>query len=109
METHIVHSKKFYEQSNNNTSTYEEFLETDNSVSVYFRNVQALASELYKVVNGFSPVIMKVVFPLNENLRYNTRNKRTFYSRDIKTVHFGSETLSHLAPSSRRNLKVRIC
>ena len=83
---------------NNNTSTYEELLETDNSVSVHFRNVQALAIELYKVVNGFSPDIMKDVFPLNENLRYNTRNKRTFHSRDIRTVHFGSETLSHLAP-----------
>ena len=39
---------------NNNTSTYEELLETDNSVSVHFRNVQAVAIELYKVVNRFS-------------------------------------------------------
>ena len=83
---------------NNNTSTYEELLETDNSVSVHFRNVQALAIELYKVVNGFSPDIMKDVFPLSENLCYNTRNKRTFHSRNIRTVHFGSETLSQLAP-----------
>ena len=83
---------------NNNTSTYKELLETDNFVSVHFRNVQALAIELYKVVNGFSPVIMKDVFPLNENLCYNTRNKRTLNSRNIRTVHFGSETLSHLAP-----------
>ena len=83
---------------NNNTSTYEELLETNNSVSVHFRNVQALAIELYKVVNGFSPDIMKDVFPLNENSCCNTRNKRTFHSRDIRTVHFGSETLSHLAP-----------
>ena len=83
---------------NNNASTYEELLEADNSVSVHFRNVQALAIELYKVVNGFSPDIMKDVFPLNANSFYNTRNKRTFHSRHIRTVHFGSETLSHLAP-----------
>ena len=83
---------------NNNTSTYEELLEADNSVSVHFRNVQALAIELYKVVNGFSPDIMKDVFPLNANSFYKTRNKRTFHSRHIRTVHFGSETLSHLAP-----------
>ena len=31
---------------NNNTSTYEDLLETDNSVSVHFQNVQALAIEL---------------------------------------------------------------
>ena len=52
---------------NNNTSTYDELLETGNSVSVRFRNVQALAIKLYRVVNGFSPDIMKDVFPLNEN------------------------------------------
>ena len=83
---------------NNNTSTYEELLGTDNSASVHLRNVQAVAIELYKVVNGFSPDITKNVFLLNENSCYNTRNKRTFYSRDIRTVRFGSETLSHLSP-----------
>ena len=41
---------------------------------------------------------MKDVFPLNVNSFYNTRNKRTFHSRHIRAVHFGSETLSHLAP-----------
>ena len=65
---------------NNNTSTYEELLETDNFVSVHFRNVQALAIELYKVMNGFSPGIMKDVFPFIINSLYNTRNKRTFHS-----------------------------
>ena len=84
---------------NNNTSTYGELLETDNSVLVHFRNVQALTIELYKVVNGFSPDIMKDVFPLNENSFYNARNKRTFHSRHVRTVHFGSQTLSHLAPT----------
>ena len=85
---------------NNNTSMYEELLETDSSVSVHFRNVQALAIELYKVVNGFSPDIMKDVLPPSENLCYNTRNKRTFHSRNIRTAHFGSEKLSHLAPKT---------
>ena len=28
----------------------------------------------------------------------NTMNKRTFDSSHIRTAHFGSETLSHLAP-----------
>ena len=83
---------------NNNTSMYEELLETENSISVHFRNVQALAIELYKVMNRFSPDIMKDVLPPNANSFYNARNKRKFHSRHIRTVHFGSETLSHLAP-----------
>ena len=51
---------------NNNTSSHEESIETDNSVSVHFRNVQALALELYKIVNGFSPDIMKDVLGIRE-------------------------------------------
>ena len=81
-----------------NTSSFEELLETDNSFSVHQRNIQVLATELYKIVNGLSPEIMKEVFPFNENTSYNTRNKRKFHSRSIKSVTFGSETLSHLAP-----------
>ena len=91
----------------NNTATYEEFLETDNSVSVHFQNVQTLAIELYKVVSGFSPGIMKDVFPLNENLCYSTENKRTFHTRDIRVVHFGSETLSYLSLPMKMRLKNR--
>ena len=49
-------------------------------------------------MNGFSPNKIKDVFPLNESSLYNTRNERTFHSRRIRTVHFGSETLSHIAP-----------
>ena len=41
---------------------------------------------------------MKDVSPLNTNSFYNTRNKIIFHSRHIRTVHFGSETLSHPAP-----------
>ena len=85
---------------NNNSSSYEELLETDNSISLHFRNEQVLAIKLYKNVNGFSPDIMKDVFPLNENSSYNTRNKREFHSKHIRTVHFGSDTLSYLAPKT---------
>ena len=91
-----LHARCLQIVCNNNTSTYKELLETDNSISVHFGNVQSLAIELYKVVNGFLPDLMKDVFPLSENLCCNTRN-RTFHSRNIRTVHFGSETLSHLA------------
>ena len=81
-----------------NTSSLEELLETDDSVSVHQRSIQVLATELYKTVNGLSPEIMKEVFTFNEKTSYNTRNKRKFHSRAIKLVTFGSETLTHLAP-----------
>ena len=36
----------------------------DNSVTIHIRNIQTLAIELSKVVNGISPEITSHVFPL---------------------------------------------
>ena len=91
-----MHEKCLRIVYNDNTSSYEELLEIDNSVSVHHRNIQILATELHKIVNRLSPDIMKNVFPLNNKPSYNTRDRRTFYSRPIRSVR--SETLSHLAP-----------
>ena len=52
---------------NNNTPSYEDLLEKDSSVSIHIQNLQTLAIELYKVVNAFSPDLMKDVFTFNSN------------------------------------------
>ena len=74
--TRMIHSRKFNNKINrmhekylrivfnDNTSSYEELLEIDISVSVHHRNIQMLATESYKIVNGLSSDIMKDVFPL---------------------------------------------
>ena len=50
-----------------NTSSFEELLDTENSISVHHRNIKVLATELYKIVNGLSPEIMKEVLTFNDN------------------------------------------
>ena len=42
---------------------------------------QILATEMHIIVTGFSPDIMKNVFPLNKSISYNARNIRTFRPR----------------------------
>ena len=91
---------------NDNTSSFTDLLEKDNSVSVHHRNVQVLATELYKFVNGLSRKLV------SDNMTvYNTRNRSTFYSRPVRTVFHGTESLSHLGskiwelvPSDMKNL-----
>ena len=83
---------------NNNQSTFEELLEKDNTVSVHQRNLQFLAIELYKVINGISPDLMKEVFPLNDDSGYSLRNNRTFKSRRVKSMRYGTYSLAYLAP-----------
>ena len=92
-----------------NTSSFEELLETDNSVSVHHRNIQVLATELYKIVNGLSPEIMKV-FLFNENTTYDTRDKRKFHSRAINQSLLALKRypVCHLNFGSLFRLKLRM-
>ena len=84
-EINRMHDKCLRVVYNGNTSSYEEFLEIDTYVSGDHRNKQIYTTtlfyttELFKiVVNGLLPGIMKHIFPLNNNLSYNTRNRITF-------------------------------
>ena len=63
-------------------------------------NLQFLATELYKVLNGLFPDLMKDVFPLNDDSGYSTRSKRTFKSKHVKTVRYGTNYLAYLAPKT---------
>ena len=43
-------------------SSCEELLEKDGSVSIHYRNIQALAMEMYKVKPGYTPKIISDLF-----------------------------------------------
>ena len=63
------------------------------------KNLQVLVTEMYKVQNNCSPEIMNKVFPTNEPIyEYDLRNTSNFAARPIKTVRYGSESLSYLGP-----------
>ena len=49
-------------------ATYDELLQKGNSISVYYRNLQFLATELFKVKIDIAPNIMKEVFQFREPL-----------------------------------------
>ena len=53
-----IHEKALRITYKDKSSTFQELLEKDNSVSIHHRNVQKLAIEIYKVLHGFSPPIL---------------------------------------------------
>ena len=77
-------------------SSFDQLLTKDNSFTIHERNIQTLAIELYKIINGLSPEIMKQILPLKESNRYCSRFP--FQSRNLHTVTYGTETISSLGP-----------
>ena len=78
------------------SSSFKALFERDGSFTVHERNVQTLGIELYKVAYGISPEIMRLVFPTKPSIKYPWEN--IFQTFNVRTVAWGTETLSHLGP-----------
>ena len=81
---------------NDNLSTFKELLCKDNSVTIHVRNIQMLAIEVYKVINGLSTKIMNEILQLKENSLYCTRFP--FKSGKVRTVAYGIQSISYMGP-----------
>ena len=70
---------------NDNTSSFYELFQKDNSFTIRHRNIQELTLEMYKVKHRIAPKIMYKLF--NEaNVLYNLHKNVSFRSYNIKTV-----------------------
>ena len=78
-------------------SSFNELLEKDRSVSIHERNLQVLATEMYKISNSLSTPLMKDIFPINRN-PYNLRQNSQFSRPRINTVYHGTESILNLGP-----------
>ena len=80
-------------------SSFKELLFQDKSFCIHHRNLQKLAIEMYKVKNNLSPSFMKSVFP-DSNNSYDLRNKPEFNTSNIRTVYYGTETITFRGPKT---------
>ena len=78
-------------------SSFEQLLRMDNSVSIHERNLQRLVTEIYKVKNDLAPIFMKNIFRDSTKI-YNLRNKTTLETSNVKTVYWGTETITFRGP-----------
>ena len=56
-------------------SSFTQLLEKDNLTTIHNRNIQLLATDLFKVKNGLSPPFMDEIFMENAQYHYNLRKK----------------------------------
>ena len=79
------------------SSLFQDLLKKDNSVSIHYRNIQALTTEMFKVKNNTAPEIMKELFSPKIS-HYDLRNNNLFKSRRVNSVWHGTESVSYLGP-----------
>ena len=61
---------------------FHELLSKDDSVTIHQRNLQWLATEMYKVKNNLSPLPMQELFK-TKVLHYDLRNKSSWESDNM--------------------------
>ena len=60
-------------------------------------------TEVYKIVNGIAPPIMNSLFQFRSN-KNNIRNFQEIFTKNRKTVKYGTETVIYRAPFLWANL-----
>ena len=91
-----IHERALRIVYNGFSSTFEQLLQNSGSFTIHERNIQALAIELYKIINDISPDIMKQVLPSKDCNVYSS--SFPFKSRNVHTVNIGTETISSIEP-----------
>ena len=93
-------------------SSFEELLEKDSSVSIHERNIQILATEMYKVSKGMSPPQVTELFEQRGEHPYNLRNNTEFLQLPVSSVRCGTESISYLdskvwgmVPDTNKNIQ----
>ena len=78
--------------------SFHQLLERDGSVSIHKRNMRFLAIEIFKIKTGTNPTLVGEIFPLNEEMRYELRNRTDFAIRTVNSVRNRREWLRRLGP-----------
>ena len=92
-----IHERALRVAYKDQKSSFEQLLHKDNSFTIHERNLQRLATEMYKTKNGLAPTFMKNVFTESRNL-LNLRNNKEFEASNVKSVFKGTETVSFRGP-----------
>ena len=74
-----------------------QLLDIDKSVTVHHSNIRKLAVAIFKIKYNLSPEILNDIIEIVYS-SYNLRKDTIFKKRNVRTVRYGTETISFPAP-----------
>ena len=77
------------------TTSFEDLLSRDKSVTIHQRNIQKVAIEMYKVKNKLCPEFIKEMFC---EINPQTRSKSSFHRENVNSVYKGEQSLRSFGP-----------
>ena len=90
-----AHDRSLRLITNDENSSFETLLQNINDITVHQRNLQILMTEVYKIIKGEAPAIMKNLFIFRENI-HNIRNFQIIANENKTTVRYGLDTIYFL-------------
>ena len=94
-----IHERALRIAYQDRTSSFEELLITDNSVSIHQQNLQLLVTEIYRTRINLNPPFMKEIF-VEREVHYNLRVMYNIYARKPRTTAYGLENVSLLGQNN---------
>ena len=86
---HIAYSDKI--------SSFKKLSETDRSVPIHIRNLQNLATGIFKVSKDLVRTVFSELFS-KRSVQYNLSHASELSVPDVKSIFYGRESLSYLGP-----------
>ena len=101
-----LHEKALRVTYQDKNSSFTELLNLDKSISIHYRNIQYLLTDVYKV--KMAPSLPIEGDSLSENTSYNLRCGVTVSRRNIRTSTFGFENVSTIGAVLWNDLLVEL-
>ena len=88
-----IHERALLIAYNDYKSNFNQLLDKNNSVTIHHRNIQALATEIYKTLNNLNPIFMREIFS-SKTHNYSIRTQN-LNCPNPRTVAYGLESLGY--------------
>ena len=92
-----IHERALRIVYGDNSSSFAQLLKISGSTNIHDRNLQLLATEIYKAINNLLSPLMSELFQIRDT-KYNLRNRNILVSTNIKMTTYGTNSINYLAP-----------